>query len=358
MPDNTHPGIHSARPTINVGGQDDAALAEGLQRLEIVETIHGLHRCEAVFANWGARNGHADYLYFDRQKLEFGKVFKVVWTNETLFEGRLMGLEAAFPESAPPEITALAEDRFQDLRMTRRTRSFADMSDADVVKQIAGEHGLSSNVRVDGPTHKALAQVNQSDLAFIRERARTLDAELWMEGTKLNLETRANRRGTALQLTHGHELRSFVALADLATQRTSVSANGWDVSAKDALKHEADEATISSELNGDTSGASILKSALGDRKEALAHTVPMNSNETQAIAESYFKACARRFVTGRGAAETQAKLRVGAVIDLKNLGSLFNGKYYVIEVRHRFDSEKGLRTEFIAERAGLGQAQQ
>jgi phage protein D len=240
--------------------------------------------------------------------------------------------------------------------MTRRTRSFADVSDAEVFQQIAGDHGLTANVNLDGPTHKVLVQVNQSDLAFLRERARTLDAELWMDGTKLKAETRANRRGNALELTHGHELRCFTALADLATQRTSVSANGWDVSAKDAFKHQADDSVINSELNGDTSGVSILKSALGDRKEALAHVVPTNSDETQAIAESYFKVCARRFVVGRGVAETQAKLRVGAVVDLKNLGPLFSGKYYVVEARHRFDSRHGLRTEFIAERAGLGRA--
>ena len=36
------------------------------------------------------------------------------------------------------------------------------------------------------------------------------------------------------------------------------------------------------------------------------------------------------------------------------IGPLFSGKYYVVEVRHRFDSQKGLRTEFTAERAGIG----
>lgn len=356
MADNTQPGIHSARPTINVAGEDDAVLAASLQQLEIVETIQGLFRCEAVFANWGARNGGGDYLYFDRAKLEFGKALKVKLAADLLFDGRIMALEAAFPEAAPPELTVLVEDRFQDLRMARRTRTFSDVSDADVIRQIAGDHGLSPDVRVNGPSYKVLVQVNQSDLAFVRERARAIDAELWMDGATLHAVSRASRRNGSLELTHGHQLRSFTALADLATQRTSVSANGWDVAGKSALQHEASDSVISSELNGDTSGVSILKSALGERKEALAHTVPLNSQEAQAIAESYFKLCARRFVVGRGTAETQAKLRVGTVVDLKNLGSLFNGNYYVVEVRHRFDSEKGLRTEFTAERAGLGPA--
>jgi uncharacterized protein len=354
MPDNTHPGIHSARPTINVAGQDDAVLAEGLQRLEIAETIQGLYRCEAVFANWGPKDGKVDFLYFDRDKLEFGKAFKIKFNGEILFEGRIMALEAAFPEGGAAEITVLAEDRFQDLRMTRRTRTFSDISDADIIQRIASDHGLTADAQVNGPTYKVLAQVNQSDLAFLRERARSVDAELWMKGTKLSAVTRANRRGNAIELTHGHELRSFAALADLATQRSSVSANGWDVAGKTGLQHEADESVISNELNGDDSGVSILKSALGDRKESVSHIVPLGSEEAQAVAESYFKNCARRFVMGRGVAETQAPLRVGAVVDLKNLGPLFSGEYYIIDSRHRFDSQHGLRTEFTAERAGLG----
>ncbi len=352
--DNTQPGLHSARPTITVSGRDQSALAEGLQRLEIIETTDGLYHCEATFANWGDQSGRVDFLYFDRQTLEFGKAFLVKLGTDTLFEGRIMALEATFPEGSAPEITVLAEDRFQDLRMTRRTRTFNEVSDADVVRQIAGDHRLQADVQMDGPQHKVLAQVNQSDLAFLRERVRSVDGEIWTEGTKLRALSRAHRRGTALELTHGHELRSFTVTADLATQRTQVSVNGWDVASKSALRQEADEAVVRSELNGDTSGASILKSALGDRKEALAHTVPWNSQEARTVAESHFKRCARRFLVGRGVAETQAKLRVGAVTDLKLLGPLFSGKYYVTHCRHCFDSTKGLRTEFTAERAGLG----
>lgn len=354
MPDNTQPGIHSARPTLAVAGRDHAALAEGLQRLEIRETVEGLYQCEAVFGNWGDQAGRVDFLYFDRQTLDFGKSFVVKLGPDTLFDGRIMALEASFPEGAPPEVTVLAEDRFQDLRMTRRTRTFTDVTDADIVRRIAGDHGLQADASLDGPSYQVLAQVNQSDLAFLRERMRTIDAEIWTEGATLRAQSRARRRGQALELTHGHQLRAFTVTADLATQRTKVSVNGWDVAGKAALQHEADEGAVRSELNGDTSGISILQSALGERKEALAHIVPLTGQEARAVAESHFRHCARRFVVGRGVAETQARLRVGAVTDLKLLGRLFSGKYYVTECRHRFDSANGLRTEFTAERAGIG----
>ena len=63
---------------------------------------------------------------------------------------------------------------------------------------------------------------------------------------------------------------------------------------------------------------------------------------------------ARRFVVGHGVAETNANLRVGAKADLQGLGPLFSGKYYIAEVKHIFDLAKGLRTEFRAERLGIG----
>ena len=117
-------------------------------------------------------NSTTDFLYFDRSMLDFGKDFEIKLESDSIFKGKIMGLEAAFPEGQSPEISVLAEDRFQDLRMTRRTRTFTDVSDADVINQIATDHGLTPEVDVSGPTYKVLAQVNQSDLAFIRDRAR------------------------------------------------------------------------------------------------------------------------------------------------------------------------------------------
>ena len=347
-------GLKSSRPKIFVGGQEEAQLSAELQSLVIVENTTGLYRCEAKFGNWGTIDSATNFLYFDRKILDFGKDFQIKLESDSLFQGKIMGLEATFPEGESPGISVLAEDRFQDLRMNRRTRTFTDVTDSDVINQIATDHGLSPSVDLTGPTYKVLAQVNQSDLAFMRERARAIDAEVWMDGNTLNAKSHTGRNGADLKMNYGNELRDFTVLADLAMQRTSVSVNGWDISAKSALTYEATESVISSELNGDTSGVSILQSALGARKEALAHTVQLNQDEAQHEAEAFFRMSARRFVVGRGKAETKSSLRVGTKLDLQGLGPLFNGKYYVVEVKHIFDMAKGLRTEFKSERLGIG----
>jgi phage protein D len=348
------PGIKSARPSFKVAGQSVASLSEALIELRIDENLEGLYACEALFGNWGPVGTSTTYLYFDRQTLEFGKDFHVLVGPDAIFKGRITGLEARFPEGEPPSIAVLAEDRFQDLRMTRRTRTFADQSDSGVMSSIASDHGLTPDVSVNGPQHKVLAQLNQSDLAFLRERARALDAELWIDDRTLSVKERSSRGGATLKLGFGNELREFTVLADLADQRSSVKVTGWDVSGKTALTETASASVISGELKGGDSGPSILGSALAERKETVAHSVPVTSQEAKATSETLFKRRARRFVTGRGLAKTDAKLRVGATATLEGIGPLFSGDYYVTEIHHQFDAAKGARTAFSVERPALG----
>lgn len=350
--------VFAARPIVQVAGQDQPDLTDGLLSLLVSETSQGLYQCEARIGNWGEKKGTIGFLYFDRSLLDFGKPWKVLIgsgpTKAPIFDGRITCLEAEFPRDRAPQITVLAEDRFQDLRMTRRTRSFGQVKDAQVITQIANEHGLTPSVNVSGPAYTVLAQVNQSDLAFLRERARSIDAELWVDGTTLYAESRSRRNGGSVTMDYPGTLREFSVSADLAHQRTSLSVSGWDVDGKEAIRHEAKDSVLGSELQGGSSGASILQSTLGSRKDAVVHTVPLSRDEAQSTAEAYFKRSARRFIVGRGVAEPDARLRVGSYVELRELGPLFSGKYYVSAVQHVFDGVRGLRTEFVAERPGLG----
>jgi phage protein D len=351
--DTTDPPL-VARPTFAIDGTEQAMLAQELISMLVVETTAGLYRAEIVFGNWGGTNAQIDFLFFDRKTLEFGKTLKITIGRETLFAGRISGLEGRFPEGGSPQLAVLAEDRLFDLRVTRRTRSFSDTSDADLCRTIAQDHGLTPDIQLDGPQHTLLAQVNQSDLAFLRERTRMLDAELWISDRTLFVRQHAKRIGDRIQLKYTQDLYEFMVLADLAQQCSRVTVGGWDVSSKQQLKAEAKESVISNELNGSNSGTSILKKAFGERTQSLVHTVPWTNQMAQAEADSFFRLNARRFVVGQGVAKANPKLRVGATVELSNLGPLFNGRYTLCEVRHTFDGEIGLRSEFSAERPGIG----
>lgn len=346
------------RPSILIEGEEKPALAASLVRMTASDVAGGMARCELSLSNWGAVAGGAGYPYFDRSVIDFGKRLQIRAGSGqdavTLFDGRITGLEARFPAHQAPELTVLAEDRLQDLRMTRRTRSFEDVSIADVVRRVAGDHSLTPNVDLPGPTHRHIAQVNQSDLAFLLDRCRLLDADVWVEGGTLHAVARTRRSGRPVHMTQGRQLYDFTVLADLAHQFTELHLSGWDVQSKEALVHVATASALGSELGNDRSGASVLSAAFGDRTQVIVHAGPWSAEEARAAGDAVFREGARRFVNGHGVADTMLGLSVGRSTTIDGIGPLFDGTYTVIEVAHTFEPARGMRTAFGVERPGVG----
>jgi phage protein D len=353
------PGFYASRPVISVDGCAENALGDALLvSLLVEESTAGLFRCEARFGNWGPRDTSAGFLLFDRDLLDFGKEIVVELGPQgnarRVFRGRISGMEGNFPAASAPELTILAEDRFQALRMSRRTRSFEDLDDAAVIRQVAGEHGLSADLDLDGPSHPVLVQLNQSDLAFLRERAASCGAELWLEDTTLKAAASGRRDAGQVELAHGAGLLEFIVLADLAGQQTTLRVAGWDVEGKQAILEEAGEDAVAAELAGGEGGASVLGKAFAARVETVASAAPARTEEARAEAKARYARRARRFLTGSGCADGTAAIQVGTRLRLTGLGPLFSGDYRTTLVRHRFDAEHGYRTEFEVERAGFG----
>lgn len=344
--------VAPARPAIEVDGQRQERLESALMSMALADGLETMANAELVLGNWGGEQ--AGFQWFDRGVLDFGKPLKVRLGSDVLFDGRITAIGADFPDGGPPTLTVLAEDRLQDLRMARRTRSFAATSLADVARTIAADHGLAADISIDAVAQASIAQVNQSDLALLHDLARREDAAVWVEGTTLKLARR--RTAPRLALAWAGTLREFSVLADLAGQATALVAGGWDVATRSAASHRADASVVAAEAGDAETGAAILARALGERIATHAHGLPRDGAEARAVAEGQFRRQARRFVTGEGVAQTSAALRPGAVLALAGLGPLFDGDHHCTHVVHRFDQQDGLRSAFSCERVGLGRA--
>lgn len=157
-----------------------------------------------------------------------------------------------------------------------------------------------------------------------------------------------------MTLTYGHRLYDFSVNADLAHQRTSLVVSGWDVDLKETIAHSVDDSILQSELKGGVSGGQLLNRAFGQRKDSVVHQVTFSEIEAQHAAEARYRRISRRFLTGQGIAEGDGRIRAGTHLTIEGLGPLFEGTYYVSEVTHIFDQEKGYRTHFQVERPWLG----
>jgi phage protein D len=348
----------SGRPVIKLDGQEDSALGRDLIRLETREDDAGVAELEAVFLNFGAAaQGEAPgFVHFDRQRLDFGKRIAVtvdLGGERTIFDGFVNAIGASYPEQRPPELTILAEDALAKLRLKRSSRVFDQATDADMINRLLQDAGLRGDVQLDGPTHAQRWQAGLSELALLRERAAALDARISLRDGSVAVKDRpADDR--PITLTRLNELIRFDLRADIAGQRSAVRVQGWDVQGKQAITEEAgaDAARAVAESQGRT-GAEIVEAAWGDSPEDLHLEAPATSDEARRLAEARMKARARRFVRGSGVTRGTPDLRIGAKVELLDLGAWFSGIWEVTAVRHSFDQAAGFRTSFDACRAAL-----
>ena len=136
----TIPSAYISRPKVLIAGKVNDALSVDILSVLVEETIDGLYRCEACFNNYGKVSDGVGYVYLGRDILDFGKDFAIQLgpqdQTRQVFKGRISGLEAEVPDGGSGKLIVLAEDRLQDLRMTRRSRTFEDVSDAEPVVTI------------------------------------------------------------------------------------------------------------------------------------------------------------------------------------------------------------------------------
>jgi phage protein D len=236
--------------------------------------------------------------------------------------------------------------------MTRRMKTYEQVSDADIASQVASEHGLSPSTAADGPTYDVVQQLNMSDLAFLRERARLVQAEIWADGRTLNFKTRPNRDATALTLVQDNHLISVRLRADLAHQRSKIKVSGYDAQARESIDEESGEDAIQPEIAGGTTGVAVLQRALGERVSHRVREAPLQSAEALAWAKGEMLRRSRAFVTVTGTTRGTPDMVVGSDLTFERVGDPFvGGGYYATRVRHTYDLTHGHRTYFEAERA-------
>lgn len=352
--------LAAAAPVVSVDGQVAGELARDLVRLEVEERTDGLRTLQLRLLAWGPRadSPEEQLLYLDGRLLDFGKRVRVSvgpgGEDATIFEGAITGIEASLDEAREPEVVIFAEDRLMDLRMTRRMRTYEEVSDEQIAEKIASDHGIGSSVAAPGPTYPLVQQWNLSDLAFLRERAARLQAEVWIQDSTLHFESRTNRSAPSLTLVQGNHLIAACVRADLAHQRTKVKVSGYDAESREAITEEAGADVLSAEAGSGLTGAAVLQRALGERVSYRVQDVPLVATEARDWAKAEMLRRGRSFVTIDGVTRGSPTLVVGGTVTLERVGPPFEGDgYRVIEMRHTYDLTNGYRTHFRAERATI-----
>ena len=350
--------VSNPRPVVHIDGQTSDMLSQLLLAMDMREKEGGLSALELRLSNIASdRDGGADYAFEDERDIHLGSTITVFAGDasepQEIFRGVITGLEAEFPESTPPELLVLAEDRLQHARMARRSHVYSEMSVADITREIAQRFNLQAEI--DGLTspNGTWVQVNESDLAFLRRLLRRFDADLQIVEDRLEVARISEVQRQVIALEMFSDLRSVKFVADLSHQVTEVTSAGWN-------------ALTGREVSGSSRGtnfgpgrgrrgATLLREGIGERVEHVGHVSVTTDEEAQALADTVFDQRARSFVTAEGVAAGHPSIRVGSHLQLSGISHRFDNTYCVVSTHHRLDLQQGYMIDFKADSSAIGE---
>jgi hypothetical protein len=274
------------------------------------------------------------------------------------------------------------------LQRAPRTRTFLNMTDADVARQIAGDAGLDIGTIDDTrTTHEHLGQIAQTDWSFLKQRARELGYETGVAGGEFFFRKPSGRPEGGLgglagaaagavagalgagppTLTFKDNLLEFLPRITAANLTPKVEVRVWDPCAASVVTAKEDATTGTATIDGQEPAALAgrFNGALqlpvpqlpslpgmpdfGQAPDDTAYVVagyPLaeGSNATAAAEEmavGLSEHIASSFAEAEGYAVGNPDVQAGKQVNIAGVPARFAGSWTVSNAKHVFDESEG-----------------
>ncbi len=311
-------------------------------------TMHVVDKAEAGLFS-GPKYKHLDGSKFkigakiEVKAREYGdKMFKTLAKNL-----EIVSVEPSFGQGKKIMFTIRAYDKTQRMRRGIQSRTFLKMSDADIIKKICGEYGVSPKVTGLATKHDYVIQHSQSDWEFIQARARLSGCVCFVDkdGKLVVSPLEKSANSASVTLEYPEECLKFSPKVNAANQVALVETFAYDSNTAQPVKSKA---TIKNVLNG----ASKLKAEVekGVQKKSK-FQITQHPSVKAAIAKELSDSASNRIgmesVEATGLCLGNVSLAAGGKVKIKNVGKRFSGTYIVSGVVHRFSHSGGFVSEFV-----------
>jgi uncharacterized protein involved in type VI secretion and phage assembly len=222
-------------------------------------------------------------------------------------------------------------------------RTFQQMSDGDVVSRIASDAGLQTDIDGADAQHPYLIQDNQTDYAFLAERALLTGLELSVDDETIRFK-RAAEEGQPIELAWDKGLLSFSVRLTAADQVSEVEVRGWDPTQKQAITSTVSDSDAAPRIGFDA--GQIRSSAFGQATALVTDRPVRDTSEAEALGHAALDHLTSAIVRADGMAHGLPALRAGAQVKIEGLGQRLSGTYDVTSTTHTIVPGIGYETRF------------
>jgi phage protein D len=269
----------------------------------------------------------------------------------TLVKGEITALEPQFEEGMIAELIVRGYDKSHRLYRETKSRAFLNKKDSDLAEEIAQAAGLQAQVDSTSAVYDHIYQHNQSDLAFLMERAWRIGFECFVSDGKLHFR-KPPSDSARVTLTWGDDLLSFSPRMTLAEQVDEVVVKGWDVDQQTAIVGQASNGRLYPKIEESKDGKQWAGS-FGAGKLVIVDQPVVNQSEANTLAEARLNELSGSFVVAEGVAFRRPDIKAGQMVRLEGLGQRFSGSYLVTSATHIY-SDEGMKTQFAVRGSRTG----
>lgn len=275
----------------------------------------------------------------NKVKIYMGYAHKKSKQKDLFISGTIKALTPSFQSSGIPGLTVEGYDQSHNMQKKMTGFNGNEVKYSDIVKEIAGKYGLNTS-KVDDSgkkEDKVERKKGEKDYAMLRRIANNLNFEFFVRGDKLYFRKSNAGKKKKVVFEFQKNLLGFNPRLSMASLVNKVEVSGWDEKAKKKIK----ESVTANEVTKSSDTADILKKfikASEGTDPKIVETRSINTrDDAKKKAEVELKKSLNSFIEGSLECVGDPELRAGENIEIKGIGKLFSGDYYIKTARHSFD---------------------
>lgn len=251
-------------------------------------------------------------------------------TNTVIFSGIITGQSIRIDELIGSALEVDCRDDAVKMIVGRKSLTFANQTDSDIISSIIGTYGLTATVTSTSTSWPEQVQYYATDWDFVLARAEANGMIVTtINGTVTVAKPDADTT-SVLTIGYGTGLMEFNADLNAITQLGSVTASTWDYKNQQV----ATGAVTNSYTGPGNLSSTTLSQVVGLSTYALQTPAPMESadltnwSNAQLVKSDYSK------ITGTAKFQGTSLVEIATYITLQGLGDRFNGDHFVSGVTH------------------------
>jgi phage protein D/phage baseplate assembly protein gpV len=268
-----------------------------------------------------------------------------------LIRGEITALEPHFGDGMIAELTVRGYDLSHHLYREPKSKTYVNVKDSDVAREIVRQTQLAAEIDDTETVYEHLYQHNESDLRFLRRRARRIGYDCYVAQGKLYFR-KPLMQEPQINVAWGADLLSLEPRIALSNQVRDVWVKGWDVQKKRPILGRASEGALYARID-EQDGKSWAQKLEVPGSVVTVDSPITGQAEADLLAAARLNELSAAFVQAEGTAFRRPDIQAGCAIYLDGVGKRLSGVYLVTRAVHHY-SGAGLHTRFTVGRVPFG----